>query len=234
VDTYIQQIGKGEWMLRNCTLESKPHSPAHFLALKEISENRNMGFFDFVNSFVGKVVSSDALEAVLVIRGTKTIGDILTDAVLKPTDYRGGKAHDGILRAARSVVEVYHNDLKRLLKDSGQKKLKLWLTGHSLGAGTASLVAIEFFECCKDWIEVEAAGFGTPALLSPELSYKYRDIVTTVVTDSDCVPRMSGTTMVNAWLRIESHDFGEDLLFDFDHLVVRIASKYCYSDRFHA
>ena len=51
---------------------------------------------------------------------------------------------------------------------------------------------------------------GTPAVLSPELSFKYRNAITTVVADADCVPRMSGQTLVNAWHRIISHDHGDD------------------------
>lgn len=220
-----QQFGRDEWALRNCTMESQPHNPAHFVAVRKIFEKPSLGPLEFLNAPIRALGNFDSLEVALVIRGTKTVGDMLTDAVLKPAEYRGGKAHDGILRAALRVVETYRDDLKALLEASGRKKMKLWLTGHSLGAGTASLAAIEFIECCSDWMDVEAVGFGTPALLSHELSYKYRDSITTVVTDADCVPRMSGTTLVNAWHRITLHDFSEDLLFEFDHLATVLRSQ---------
>ena len=213
VDKFSQQLGGGIWTMRNCTMESKPYNPAHFLLVhKMYNDIPDLGILDFLNY----PFRSDVLQVALIIRGTKTIGDMITDSVLKATDYRGGKVHDGILRAARWVTEMYQDDLKGLLEASGKKKMKLWLVGHSLGAGTASLAAIEFIECCSAWMDAEALGFGTPALLSPDLSYKYRDAITTVVTDADCVPRMSGTTMVNALHRIAQHDFGDDLLLEYD------------------
>ena len=200
VETFSQQLGGGIWAIRNCTMESKPHNPAHFLLVHKMYDDvPDFGPLDFLNFPIRSLSNWDVIQVALVIRGTKSIGDMFTDSVLKPADYRGGKAHDGIRRAAMWITETYKDDLKALLEASGKKKMKLVLIGHSLGAGTASLAAIEFIECCSSWMDAEALGFGTPAVLSPELSYKYRDAITTVVTDADCVPRMSGATLVNAW-----------------------------------
>lgn len=207
-------------------MDSKPHNPANFLLVHKMYDDiPDLGPLDFLNFPMRSLSNWDVLQVALVIRGTKTVGDMLTDSVLKAADYRGGKAHDGIHRAAMWVTESYKDDLKALLEASGKKKIKLWLVGHSLGAGAASLAAIEFIECCSSWIDAEALGFGTPAVLSPELSYKYRDAITTVVTDADCVPRMSGATLVNAWHRIVSHDFGDDLLLEYDLFTRATQSK---------
>jgi hypothetical protein len=53
-------------------------------------------------------------------------------------------------------------------------------------------------------IDAYALGFGTPAILSQEISEQSRSKVTTVINDADCVPRMSGATMVNMWLEVVS------------------------------
>jgi hypothetical protein len=223
---HSQQFGGGAWALRNCSMEVKPHNPAHFVLVRKPYETMlDLGPLDFLNHPIRALSGEDTLEVALVIRGTKTIGDMLTDSVLKPVDYRDGLAHEGILRAAKWLYETYREDLRQLLEDSGRRRLKLWLVGHSLGAGTAALAAIEFLEGCSDWMTAEALGFGTPAVLSHNLSYKYRDVITTVVTDADAVPRMSGATLANAWLRIASHDFGDALLVEYDLLMKAVQSK---------
>lgn len=221
IHKYTQQLGAFEWALRNCTVESKPHEPAHFLGVRKLHTTMpDLGPFNFLNGPIRAMRASlDMLHVVLVVRGTKDLGDILTDPVLKAAPYRGGLAHDGIQRAALWLFETYKDDLHRLLKASGRKKMKLWIVGHSLGAGTAALTAIEFLECCSKWVDAEAIGFGSPAVLSPELSAKYRNAITTIITDADCVPRMSGPTLVNAWRRIVTHDHGDDVLMEFDHLM---------------
>ena len=118
------RLGEGLWALRNCTMESKPHNPAHFVAVRKIFDDMpDLGPFDFLNAPVRALGAFDVLQVVIVVRGTKTVGDMLTDSVLKPADYRGGKAHDGIRRAAEWLVETYRDDLKALVKDSGKKKI---------------------------------------------------------------------------------------------------------------
>jgi hypothetical protein len=60
-------------------------------------------------------------------------------------------------------------------------------------------------------IDAYALGFGTPAVLSKEYSELARSKVTTVINDADCVPRMSGATLVNLLLNIatSNHWVGE-------------------------
>ena len=68
-------------------------------------------------------------------------------------------------------------------------------------------------------VDVEVVGFGCPALLSPELSASYKDIVTTVIGDNDCVPRMSMATMVNALVDITDFDYTPFALRDLEEAV---------------
>lgn len=77
------------------------------------------------------------LQITLVVRGTKDLADAIADTMLKPVDFLGGKAHGGILASGTALVEKYTPKLKELLKHSGRDKIRLYIVGHSLGAGKA-------------------------------------------------------------------------------------------------
>jgi hypothetical protein len=63
-------------------------------------------------------------------------------------------------------------------------------------------------------LEAHALGFGTPAVLSRNLSESVQQFVTTVVADADCVPRMSGATLASGLLRILQYNWTDDALDD--------------------
>lgn len=86
--------------------------------------------------------------------------------------------------------------------------------GHSLGGGAVSIAAMIFNQDYKSIIEATAIGFGTPAILSKELSEQTKSYITTVVADSDIVPRLSGCTIANAFMDIVSHDWTDIMLED--------------------
>jgi hypothetical protein len=74
----------------------------------------------------------------------------------------------------------------------------------------------------KDTIDVKVLGFGCPALLSKDLAQKAEKIVTTVIADSDCVPRMSMATMVNALMNITELDWTPYARRDFEETVSEV------------
>ena len=75
------------------------------------------------------------MEVLMGVRGTNSVPDLLTDALLDDTDYRDGKAHAGIMRSGQFLVAKHRELLLSLLKKSKKKEIKLTLVGHSLGAG---------------------------------------------------------------------------------------------------
>jgi Lipase (class 3) len=91
---------------------------------------------------------------------------------------------------------------------------------HSLGAGAASIAAMELREY-DNWMKVEALGFGTPSLLSPDLSKSTKDYITTVVSDSDIVPRMSGASMANMILDMVEYDWTDEAIKDVEFTLER-------------
>ena len=168
------------------------------------------------------------LEAMLVICGTKDFADMMSDALLEPTPYgnatHAGLAHSGIFKSAQYIHSTYRDFLENLLQKSKRSKLKLWLIGHSLGGGTAALACLEFNKPYHQYannttsssnststgaigaasIDAYSLGFGTPAVLSLEYSEDARSKVTTIINDADCVPRMSGATLVNFLLNVSA------------------------------
>jgi hypothetical protein len=99
------------------------------------------------------------------------------------------------------------------LELSKKRKIEIILIGHSLGAGSAAIAAMELnskpFGNARNDIQVSAhaIGFGCPALLSKSLSLATKDYVTTVIADADFIPRMSGATLFNLLLDLRSFDY---------------------------
>lgn len=180
--------GKTPYELVFVSNPNEPNKPAHFMAVKR-----------------AQPIWSPSLEVIMVVRGTKTITDAMTDLLCDYEDYRGGKAHAGVLKGGRYLAEKHKETLKNLLESSGKRRIQLTLVGHSLGAGAASICGMEFND--EDDIEVEVIGFGCPALLSKELSENTKSYITTVIADDDCVPRLSAATVVNAVLDIMEYNW---------------------------
>eukprot|EP00979_Chaetoceros_neogracilis_P011685 scaffold2946_cov278-Chaetoceros_neogracile.AAC.16 len=179
---------KDEWELVYAQLDSYPEQPSHYLAIKK-----------------GQSRWSSQLEVLMVVRGTKTVPDILTDALLDNEDYQDGKAHAGILRSGKNLVDKHKDLMQNLLDVSKKKRIKLSLVGHSLGAGAAAIAGMEFKR--DDKFDVEVIGFGCPAIISKELSESTKDYITTVIGDADVVPRMSAATIGNLMLNLMDYDW---------------------------
>ena len=81
---------------------------------------------------------------VLAIRGTFCVKDIVLDIVCEDVPFLDGHAHSGILTGARRILErAGHLITASLMLHPGYA---LTLTGHSLGAGTAELLTMDFLE----------------------------------------------------------------------------------------
>jgi len=209
---------KPQWELLFCDTESRPNEPSHFLAIQ-----KNASPLD------------DALHVLMVVRGTKSMSDLITDAMMEATDYEyclpgeggedniiQGKAHSGMVQSGKYLVERHQKLLQTLLKLSKKRKLEITLIGHSLGAGAATIAAMEWNskpfnpktndnedDDTKNEIQISAhaIGFGCPALLSQPLSLVTKAYITSVIADSDFIPRMSGATLVNLLLDVRTFDY---------------------------
>ena len=198
IDEIRSGLDKSEWELVLAQLSASPAKPGHYLAVR-----RN------------QKIKSDALEVLLSVRGTKEIGDLLSDALLEAEPYRGGQAHAGVKLSGQYLVQKITPLLDQMLELSGKEKVKILIVGHSLGAGAGAVASIEFNDNPK--IEASTIGFGCPALLSKEVAEV--DFITTVVSDSDVVPRMSGASVRNAILDIMSYDWADVAYRDVQELI---------------
>lgn len=212
-----------EWEMAYGSTQSLPNLPAHFLVVhKKLSPLQN----PHLKSLLPWESKNSELAVLLAVRGTKDLSDALADALLEPVEYRGGYAHGGILENGKNLAEKYLPKLKALLKHSGRDKIRLYLVGHSLGAGAAAVAAMEFND--HEWIQVESVGFGCPSLLSRELSEASKDFITTVVADSDIIPRMSGASMANLLLDLIDFDWTEMALDDIDFTFERAKNTFAF------
>ncbi len=170
-------------------VDSAPGEPAHYVAIPRHQETK--GF-----------LTAPPLEVIMGVRGTKSIADAITDILCDSERYRGGKAHGYILKGGKFLFEKHRATLEEICRKAGRSKIKLKLVGHSLGAGAASIAGIEFNELSN--FEVEVVGFGCPACLSKDLAEK-STFITTVVNDSDAIPRCSAATITNLLLNLVVH-----------------------------
>lgn len=109
---------------------------------------------------------------------------MLTDACASCVPYCGGYAHWGMLQAATWFVE---NELKKVADlVRARPGYDLLLIGHSLGAGTAAMLAHMIHndadaKAAAQGIKCTAVGVATPAVLTEELAGKCSDYITSVV-----------------------------------------------------
>lgn len=181
-----------------CDTKSFPGRPAHFIAVNKEQSQEN-----------------DYLEVVMVVRGTKSIMDIITDGLLVPEDYRGGKVHAGFRKSGQYLVETHIELLRKLCKMANKERLKVTLIGHSLGAGACAIAAMEFNE--MDGVDAQAIGFGSPSLLSEDLAEGTKGYITTVISDDDIVPRLNDVTVANTILDLMEHDWTPLARRDIEH-----------------
>ena len=236
---------KPQWELLFCDTESRPNEPSHFLAIQ-----KNALPYD------------DVLHVLMVVRGTKSMSDLITDAMMEASDYDyaipgvaaakvgkdtilRGKAHSGMQLSGKYLVNRHHTLLSTLLELSKKRKIEITLIGHSLGAGAATIAAMEWntkpfgraklddhtdatsVNNTKNDIQVSAhvIGFGCPALLSKSLSLATKEYVTTVIADADFIPRMSGATLVNLLLDVKSFDYRKEAERDIEQALREVQSR---------
>lgn len=146
-------------------------------------------------------------EAVLVaVRGTLSLKDVLTDLSAEcenlPTEGVSGAcyAHKGISQAAGYIYKRLVNDGILNQAFSIAPEYKLVITGHSLGAGAASLLAILLR---NSFPALQCYAFSPPGgLLSKALADYSKDFVVSVVLGKDLVPRLSIPNMEDLKRRI--------------------------------
>lgn len=132
------------------------------------------------NSAQGYVAFKDG-KALVSIRGTEPdkINDMLTDADLCKVPVEGGMAHGGFVGSRDSIW----SELKRALEAAAVKmpegeKLGVHLTGHSLGASIATLLAKNVHDQLSDSVDVTGVYlFAAPRTFDPAAAFAYDSVL---------------------------------------------------------
>eukprot|EP00934_Nitzschia_sp_Nitz4_P009311 Nitzschia sp. Nitz4//scaffold104_size75438//6816//8468//NITZ4_005649-RA/size75438-processed-gene-0.58-mRNA-1//1//CDS//3329532365//9301//frame0 len=134
-------------------------------------------------------------KVVLAIRGTFSFQDIVVDiASFSRENFCGGEAHAGMATMAEHVWEEAGPSITNLLRQN--KGYELILTGHSLGAGTASLLAILLQTHRKRDLPrhttLRCFAYACPPVFTPlEVVPQALRVTTNFVHENDVVPCLS-------------------------------------------
>lgn len=143
--------------------------------------------------------------ALLLIRGSKSVQDLLTDIQAHPEEIgmatgsspreeaSGGFvdafAHNGMLKAAMWIKDRIVGSL-RILHAEGYQ---ITLAGHSLGAGCASLLSVMLQ---KEFEDLQCFAYAVPACVNLHVAESCVDFVHSIVLRDDFVPRAKASNIL--------------------------------------
>ncbi|OQR89124.1 hypothetical protein ACHHYP_06462, partial [Achlya hypogyna] len=130
------------------------------------------------------VASTTERTAVLVIRGSQSVHDLLTDLQItsgSANDY-ADVAHHGMATAAAWIYEATLD----ALREFDAAGFRVVLAGHSLGGGVAALLATKLQ---PSFPTLQCYGFAVPACMTAMLADECTAYVHSVVLRDDLIPR---------------------------------------------
>jgi len=143
---------------------------------------------------------------VLALRGTYTVSGLMSDAAGYTRPFCDGLAHKGIADRADGIWEYVKSDVVAALKEN--KGFDFVVTGHSLGAGAAGLLAIKLKHgdlLAKEdpslaSVKVSCFAYAPPPVyLSDEgkekINEKYMENTYAFIHENDCVPFASADSV---------------------------------------
>ena len=124
------------------------------------------------------------------IRGTLSVLDALRDFTIEPSSFQGGLVHSGMRDQANEVITQLKPTIDRIL--ANHSDYQLIFTGHSLGAGAASIATLILQNA---YPSVHAYCFANPSCVSIELLPRLERCVISIENMSDLVQRMNSSAM---------------------------------------
>ncbi|KAF9116958.1 hypothetical protein BGX27_008106 [Mortierella sp. AM989] len=145
----------------------------------------------------------------IVLRGTFNITDAMTDLVCEYYPYKGGLVHKGIMDTARFVLQRSGKDIETALKKFNLTTV--YCIGHSLGAGSASLLCSLLQDHFADYIvpasvespssqqklQIKAYLFAPPPVCTENLAIEWEQSQIAFVNENDCICRLSYTSALD-------------------------------------
>jgi hypothetical protein len=156
--------------------------------------------------------SKETKTALVLIRGSKSVQDLLTDIQAHPEeigasgsgsdpreDTPGGFvdafAHNGMLKAAMWIKDRIVKSL-RILHNEGYH---IVFAGHSLGAGCAALLSVMLQ---KEFEDLECFAYAVPACVNYSVAEACVDFVHSIVLRDDFVPRAKASNILKLVSRL--------------------------------
>lgn len=157
-------------------------------------------------------IDPETNEIVLCIRGAETAANALSEVVCTKEPFLGGRAHSGILDAAKRVVEAAKEHIVQFSHESPRKSIAV--VGHSLGAGAAIFATILLSGDGSPFSRLMASGkvkcfaFAPPPVFEPlwALPPWVHASTYTFVNNMDCVPRACLGTVSKLFLALKQVD----------------------------
>ncbi|KAF9358850.1 hypothetical protein BGX26_000776 [Mortierella sp. AD094] len=126
----------------------------------------------------------------IIIRGTFSITDAMTDLVCEYYPYKDGLVHKGIMDNARFVFEHSGKDIEAALKKFNLSTI--YCIGHSLGAGSASLLCSLLQDhFAGQNLDIKAYLFAPPPVCTVNLAVQWERTQIAFVNENDIVCRLS-------------------------------------------
>ena len=185
------------------------HSAA-FLKESGITDETEIVYAYFKSQIVASpyavVLDHEWKSVVIVIRGTLSFEDVLTDLdveprCLKEVDGYEGEAryvHAGMYKTCQWIIEDMekHNILENLYATQSKfSNYRLRITGHSLGAGCAAILALLLK---PDYPTLRCHSFSPPGCtMSENVASECEEYLTSYILDADVIPRASLNSLDN-------------------------------------
>ncbi|KAG0326718.1 hypothetical protein BGZ99_009116 [Dissophora globulifera] len=139
---------------------------------------------------------------VLAIRGTMSAFDTLTDLVCEYQQWKGGLVHGGMKTSADWFMK---NLVPQIVAYISKHKVSvLNIVGHSLGAGTASILTMMLLDHQREFqtfmngnFRIQCHAFAPACSVSKDLADRYRDNIRCYVYEDDIVSRLSYGSMMD-------------------------------------
>jgi hypothetical protein len=153
------------------------------------------------------LVDNGTKSILVLLRGTQTVSDLITDLHYSAKPFKGGYCHHGMLTSAQWFDRLLKPYILKALKDYPGYEVKI--IGHSLGSGVGVVLTILWAE----ELSPKCYAYGCPSVVSLDLAEKYSNYITSIINGDDIVPRLSMVTLDELRVRVELFN-RENLIHD--------------------